>query len=173
MDEGELSEGDIHDVLRNARRRLTIERLRESGGTLSVRELSEQIAADETGETPPPRNIRQSVYVSLHQTHLPKLDDLGIVDYDADSKTVDLRERAADLEAYTRLANGGDPPWALFYLGVGLLGLLTMGLVLLGVPLVSAVPPALWAILYLLAVVVAAAVQLGGADSSPLEYVRE
>lgn len=50
------------------------------GGTLTARELSERIIAEETGESPPPRNIRQSAYVELHETQLLKLDDLEIVE---------------------------------------------------------------------------------------------
>jgi hypothetical protein len=95
-----LDEGDIHDVLRNERRRHTLELLRDNGETSSVRDLSEEVAALETGESPPPRNIRQSVYVSLHQTHLPKLDDLGIAVYDADAKRVTLTDRVGEVEAY-------------------------------------------------------------------------
>jgi hypothetical protein len=88
-----LDEGDIHDVLRNERRRHTLELLRDNGETSSVRDLSEEVAALETGESPPPRNIRQSVYVSLHQTHLPKLDDLGIAVYDADAYRDSIADR--------------------------------------------------------------------------------
>ncbi len=86
--EAELDESTVHDVLRNERRRAVIERLRRNGERLDLRTVSERIAAEESGESPPPRNHRQSVYVSLHQTHLPKLDRLGIVDYDRSSKRI-------------------------------------------------------------------------------------
>ncbi|MEM4782055.1 MAG: hypothetical protein QXG03_10925 [Halalkalicoccus sp.] len=95
-----LNEGEIHDVLRNDRRRAVIEFLSEHDGHATIRELSERIAAVESGEDPPPRNVRQSVYVSLHQTHLPKLEGLGIVAYDTDSKDVELREQATRVRAY-------------------------------------------------------------------------
>jgi hypothetical protein len=110
-DDGTLSRSEIHDVLRNERRRLVLERL-WADGSETVRELSEHIAAVEAGEDPPPRNVRQSVYVSLHQTHLPKLDDLGIVVYDDDAKEVTISARAADLERYTpRGEDDDDRPW--------------------------------------------------------------
>jgi hypothetical protein len=64
---------------------------------MRVRDLSEAVATLETAEDPPPRNKRQSVYVSLHQTHLPKLHELGIVTYDADSKAVTLSESAHEV----------------------------------------------------------------------------
>jgi hypothetical protein len=139
-----LDEGDIHDVLRNERRRFTLEELRDNGDTLSVRELSERVAGLETGESPPPRNIRQSAYVSLHQTHLPKLDELGIVEYDADAKRVALTDRVREVETYMGIAAGGKseaepgsasgPPWARYYLALSLIGLAAMAAVALGVP---------------------------------------
>ena len=87
-----LSETRIHEVLSNDRRRMAIEYLQD--GDLTLRELSERIAEAETGESPPPRNIRQSAYVSLQQTHIPKLAELDIVNYDEESKVVSLAEAA-------------------------------------------------------------------------------
>lgn len=136
----ELKEGDIHDILRNDRRRLAITRLQEAeGNSLSVRELSEQVAALETGEEPPPRNKRQSVYVSLHQTHLPKLDGHGIVEYDSDSKVVRLRDRVREVEVYMEVVPRYGLSWGEFYFGLGLLGMLVTLAVLLGVPGLAAV----------------------------------
>ena len=94
-----LDEVDIHAVLSNERRRMTLEILSEEDGSISARELSELIAEYETGQQPPPRNIRQSAYVSLIQTHLPKLDELDIVEYDNGSKTVALSSSAEQVSA--------------------------------------------------------------------------
>ena len=141
-----LDEGAIHDVLRNERRRFALEELCENGNVLSVRDLSERVAALETGESPAPRNIRQSVYVSLHQTHLPKLDELGIVEYDADAKAVGLTDRVRELEAYTDLTatkeSESEPAsrsshmmW--YYLSISLVGLCLTGAVAVGIPVVA------------------------------------
>nr|WP_162993812.1 hypothetical protein [Halalkalicoccus subterraneus] len=75
----------------------------------------------ESDENPPPRNVRQSVYVSLHQTHLPKLDGLDVVDYDTDSKEVELRDRADQVRAYMNQAETNDTA-VLVYLLIGILG---------------------------------------------------
>ncbi len=61
--------------------------------TWDLSDLAEEIAAAETGERPPPRNKRQSVYVTLHQTHLPKLAHHDVVDYDSERKTVTVEPR--------------------------------------------------------------------------------
>ncbi|MFB6130362.1 MAG: hypothetical protein ABEJ28_06035, partial [Salinigranum sp.] len=118
-DEEELDPSEIHDVLRNERRRLVIERLRGGDGTEAVRDLAEHIAGIEAGETPPPRNVRQSVYVSLHQTHLPKLDKLGIIEYDSDAKEVELAGRAQDVAVYLEVVPRYGLSWAEYYLGLG------------------------------------------------------
>jgi predicted transcriptional regulator len=128
VDDGStLTQSEVHDVLRNERRRHVIERLAEQD-TDSVRNLAEHIASIESGESPPPRNVRQSVYVSLHQTHLPKLDDLAIVVYDDDAKEVWLSDRADEVLVY--LDGDADeeaPPWAAVDLGLAVVGLLGAG----------------------------------------------
>ena len=153
---GTLTEGDIHDVLRNARRRFTIDYLRESeGGTMRLRELSERIARRETGEDPPPRNKRQSVYVSLHQTHLPKLHGLGIVEYDDDSKVVRLRERVREVEQYTGVPRGLS--WGEYYVASGILGILVVTAAEQSLSAFALVAPAQWAVLFFLGYIVSAA----------------
>ena len=137
----DLEQVDIHDVLSNERRQLTLQLLKENGDMMTGRELSERIAELETGENPPPRNIRQSVYVSLHQTHLPKLDKLDIVDYDASSKTVQLNEGAKQVASYMNAAPLRVRPE--YYLVLSLLALGLLGGSQIGVPLIQSVPPAL------------------------------
>jgi predicted transcriptional regulator len=138
----ELSASEIHDVLRNDRRRLVLERLRATDDAETVSDLAERIGGVEAGESPPPRNVRQSVYVSLHQTHLPKLDELGIVTYDPNGKTVELAANADDIEAYLDVgsADGGISPT--YYVALGLLGGLTLLGAVAGVPGLRAVGPA-------------------------------
>jgi len=124
--EDDLDPSEIHNVLRNDRRRHAIQHLRSTDGPLSVDTLAEHIATVETGESPPPRDVRKSVYVSLHQTHLPKLDELGIVDYDQREQELELRDRAEQVEVYMEVVSEGDISWATFYLGVSALGALTL-----------------------------------------------
>lgn len=142
----ELAETEIHDVLRNERRRLVLERLTNNDGPASVRELAEHVAAMEIGEETAPENRLQSVYVSLHQTHLPKLDELGIIDYDTDNKSVSLTERASQVTVYLEVV----PQYGLsrneLYLGMAVLGILLALASTLNVPGFSAIDPGLWAV---------------------------
>ncbi len=137
----DLDEGTIHDVLRNDRRRLVIESLRDGDGSADVGDLARSIAARETGDDPPPTNKRQSVYVSLHQTHLPKLDSLGIVAYDPNGREVELQERVEEIEVYMEVVPEYGLSWGEFYFGWGLLGLSTVIGVRIGVPVLSSLTP--------------------------------
>ena len=158
--ERSLAETEIHDVLRNERRRLVLKRLREAGGTQTVSDLAEHIASVESGESPPPRNVRQSVYVSLHQTHLPKLDTLGIVSYDEEANDVRLSEHADEVSVYLEVVPRYGLSWAEFYLGVAVVGGLLLLAHVVGVPGMAALPPLGVAALSLVLVAVPAAYQV-------------
>lgn len=131
----DLDEATIHDVLRNDRRRLALEALRDSDGHASVSDLAEAVAARETGTDQPPTNKRQSVYVSLHQTHLPKLNSLEIVEYNSDARDVQLLERIEEIEVYMEVVPEYGLSWGEFYFGWGLLGLLLVIGVRIDVPI--------------------------------------
>lgn len=135
--EAELTESTIHDVLRNDRRRLVIEALRDGEGSEELSDLAEAVAARESGTEPPPTNKRQSVYVSLHQTHLPKLDSLDVVEYDDDRRNVALLDRVEEIEVYMEVVPRYGLSWGEFYFGWGLLGLLAVLAVRIDVPVVS------------------------------------
>jgi len=117
----DLEAVEIHGVLSNERRQMTLALLEEEGGAMSARELSERIAERETGESPPPRNIRQSAYISLLQTHLPKLDELDVVEYDDSQKTVRLSSGADQLSTF--LETESKPSIDRYYLSLSLIGL--------------------------------------------------
>ncbi|SEL61205.1 DUF7344 domain-containing protein [Haloferax larsenii] len=154
-----LDAGEIHDVLRNNRRRLVLEQLREREGSKTVGDLAEHIAEEESGESPPPKNVRQSVYISLHQTHLPKLDALEIVDYDSVGKEVSLAEHAAELTPYYIDGEDSRPAAALTFASC-LAGLALVVGEWMGVPLISWVDPRLVALVSLAFVAVVTGVEL-------------
>lgn len=158
-DETSITEGEIHDILRNDRRRAVIEFLSERGGHTTIRDLSEHIATLESGESPPPRNVRQSVYVSLHQTHLPKLEGLSVVDYDTDSKNVELREQATCVEAYMdQTTDETQIPVVVFV--VGLLGVALGTVSFAGFAPGSGSGSGVWTVLLFVAVVALSGYQL-------------
>lgn len=143
-----LSKYEIHDVLRNKRRTWVLEHLQQTRTPVPLRELSEQLAALETGETPPPRNIRESVYNSLHQTHLPKLDDLGIVEYQVDRKLVAQADGFRQVTLYMEVVTADDVTWATYYLAVGVAALVVTALSGAGLPVFAVLPVWLWSTVF-------------------------
>ncbi|WP_439026232.1 DUF7344 domain-containing protein [Haloarchaeobius sp. DT45] len=140
-----LQECDIHQILSNPRRRETLRVLNQTAGTITLRELSELIATVESGEEPAPRNVREAVYISLHQTHLPRLDELGILEYDSGRKNVELLDGARDVNIYMEVVTPHGITWAEFYRGLGAVGLCTVVAALADVPGVAMIDPLLWA----------------------------
>ena len=118
-DRGELSQDVVFDLLSNPRRRFVLSYLRQEGGPVDLVDLADEIAGWEN-ETPVDEltsQQRKRVYVSIYQTHVPKLEDAGVVNYDRESGMVSLAERAEDIDEYLR---GEDErlPWQLYYLGL-------------------------------------------------------
>jgi hypothetical protein len=84
----------VFDILKNRRRRQVLRYLMAIDDAASIGDLAEQLAAWENDV--PKGDItykqRKRVYISLHQTHLPKLDDARVVDYDSRSGMVSLTD---------------------------------------------------------------------------------
>jgi len=136
----EFTQDALFSTLSSQRRRLVLRRLLEDGSPQSVRELTTGVAADENGvpEAELTYKQRKRVYTSLHQTHLQKLDDVGLVEYDRNRGIVALTDRADIVKSY--LYGPGGRRWYDYYLGLGL-GLTTLVFaVALEVPLFAAVP---------------------------------
>jgi hypothetical protein len=160
-DDSFAEQARIHSLIGNQRRLLLLRELTEVGDEATVRELSERLAAKETGTWPPPRSARKSVYVSLIQTHLPKLDRADVIAYDEGAKSVRLCSEICRLEPYLDAPEeDSDRPWPAYYAAAAGLGALVVFIATVGVPGVSAVPTVAWAFLGYLAVGAVATVQL-------------
>lgn len=141
-----LSETTIHSILQNERRRYVLKYLREQERQTCLRDVAEWIAVIEADESPPPTNVRNSVYVSLHQSHLPKLDEAGLIDYDRDRKTIALRGEAREVDIYTEVVTTYGITWAAYYLGLGVLSLLVVVAAAVNAPGLAWLGPGAWAI---------------------------
>ncbi len=105
-----LTKDQIFELLKNRRRRDVLEYLMSVDRTATLSELAEHIAAweNDIDVEALDSSQRKRVYVALYQTHLPKMDKAGIVDYDQDRGKITLSENAAVLEAYLDRADGDD-----------------------------------------------------------------
>lgn len=118
-----MDESDVFHILGNDRRREIICTLAEQGEELSVSDLAREIA-DKEENVGSSKNLYKSVYVSLQQTHLPKLAKKDIVVYDRDSQVVRAGPTFPQVEGYLRETDGRLPmvgvvlPLALSALGL-------------------------------------------------------
>ena len=95
----QLEEDELYDILSNERRRLCVRTIQENRDSIDVQELADTLAS-ELADGSMSSNLRQSIYISLVQTHLPKLDKYEVVDYDDDEKTVRAGQRLPEVDGY-------------------------------------------------------------------------
>ena len=140
---GELSLDVIFEVLKNQRRRYVLRHLKAAEETVSLGDLAEHVAAKENGKTIDAitSDERKRVYVGLYQCHLPKMDDMGIVDFNRDRGLVTLTGVASQLDEYL-----DDPEqatervWYRYYGAISVLGLAAIAGVAAGLGPIAAAP---------------------------------
>lgn len=126
LDECRLSRDEVFNLLRNSRRRTALQYLLERDRKATRSELAEHIAAVENEVTTAELNSaqRKRVYVSLYQNHLPKMDEYGVIRYDAREGTAELTSEARVLAHYldTDIGESESNRWERYYPLFGLLG---------------------------------------------------
>jgi DNA-binding transcriptional ArsR family regulator len=160
-------------ILSSPRRRETVRRLSRVADSISVRDLSEAIAQAETGLSPAPRQVRATVYVSLHQTHLPALEELDIIVYDREQKRVYPVGAARVYRRYMDVEAGYGVSWAALYRTLGVVGLGLLVASLAGVVPFSLVDPVLIGTAFLAAFSVAGLSELWSYRNEVVRLVRQ
>ena len=158
--EYQLGEEEIHEILSNERRKRTLELLKNRTGPIELRELADWVAEAESGESPAPKSARQSVYNSLHQTHLPKLDRHDIVEYDQGRKLISLKSKARRVDLYMEVLTPYGITWSTYYRTLAVLGLMAILADQVGVFGLGADYPGLIASFFLLVIALSTAYQL-------------
>ncbi|OVE85994.1 DUF7344 domain-containing protein [Natronolimnobius baerhuensis] len=168
-DDESLSKDVIFELLKNRRRREVLTYLLEAEETVTLGELAEQIAAweNDTDVNALSSDQRKRVYVALYQTHLPKMDDAGIVEYDQDRGLISLSDNADLLMMYLDTDSHQQDRWDRWYAVTSVVGATVLGSSLVGVPLLSAVSP-----LAVAGVVIAAFIGLSAVHAT-LNHQRE
>lgn len=145
---GGLSKSEIFDLLRNQRRRLVLRYIERHDGDVpaEIGEIATQVAAweNDVAVDAVTSAQRKRVYTTLQQSHLPKLDEAGIVEFDAARGTVRGTDVADDLTIYLEVVPGHEFAWHEFYLGLGAVGCALMAAVWAGIYPFSAVPGVVW-----------------------------
>lgn len=100
--DADLSTDQTFHLLQTRRRRDALWYLKQHDGPVEMSDMAEQVAAWEYDTTVPElhSNQRQRVYIGLYQTHLPKLDKAGVIDYNQSRGIVERTPLANEFDAY-------------------------------------------------------------------------
>lgn len=118
--EAPLTIDEIFEILKNNRRRLVLEYLADDDGLVKLTDLADHVTAieNDTDISSITSEERKRVYVGLYQFHLPKMADMGVVEYDKDRGDVALTERGKKLYQRHEQESATERPWHLAYLGI-------------------------------------------------------
>lgn len=152
----------LYHILGDKRRRYTIHYLKQQGSEVSVTDLAERVAAWENGKSIADLSIqeRKRVYISLYQSHLPTLDEKGVIQYDEARKSVGLTPEMTDRKMYLEIVPENSVPSGIYYLGLGIgsgLLLLILSFDLHPVNTVSDLP---WASLIVVGLIISSGIHL-------------
>jgi len=125
-----ISKDELFRILSSGRRRYIIYFLHREGEEMSLGDLATRIAAEENERTIEDVTDaeRQRVYISLYQTHLPKLQEADIVEYDDEERLVTLTDEM-QRSGFFWMTEDDSPPWHRYYAILGAFGwLLILGI---------------------------------------------
>ena len=125
------SEETVFEVLSNGRRRFVFHYLKQEQRQVYLRELAEHVAAIENDTTTDQltSSQRKRVYVGLYQCHLPKMDDMGVVDFNQDRGHVALAPQSECLTEYLdRPTEDEGVQWYRYYGAISAVGIAIVGL---------------------------------------------
>lgn len=122
----ELTRDDVFEILSNDRRRCIVHYLKQHDDRrVDLRELVDYVAAWETDTAIDELDgdKRKSVYAAIRQTHLPKMEEAGIVEYEQLRGEVELTDCAREVELYLEYVPDDDLAWSELYLGLSAVAL--------------------------------------------------
>lgn len=133
-DTNRLSQDKAFDLLSSPRRRYVINHLQHAGEPVELTELAKKVAAweNETSVGELTSKQQKRVYVSLYQTHIPKLEEFGIVEYDSDAGTVAVTDQIDDVSRYLS-EEDNEIRWDIYYLVVAVGSALIYGSIALDI----------------------------------------
>ncbi|MFB6112800.1 MAG: hypothetical protein ABEJ58_01700 [Halodesulfurarchaeum sp.] len=177
----ELSKDDLYEVLSNRRRRYTVHALQGNDGPMEIGTIAEKVAAWENGIE---RNRlsydeRKRVYTALQQTHLPKMEEKGVVEYEKNRGIVKPTSALEDVDVYMEIIQGREIPWSQYYVGLSVVSTALLGAVALNAWPFTLLPDMAWAVFIVVTFLVSSlghwyySTTLGASDGDPPPELRE
>lgn len=108
---------ELYDVFANKRRRYAAHYLQQVEGQADLGEIAEQIAAWEYKKDihQVTSDERKYVYSALQQRHLPKMHDIGLIEFDKRDATVEPTAVLDEIDVYAEVVESGDVPWGVYF----------------------------------------------------------
>lgn len=122
---------EIFETLKNERRRMVLRYLEDHEEPVSLGELAEYVAAEENDTTVAQvtSKERKCAYVGLYQCHLPKMNDMDVVEFNKNRGRVASGKNMAAVREYLTPAETTERPWPLYYGALAFAGILAVGTV--------------------------------------------
>lgn len=177
----ELSKDDLYEVMANRRRRYTVHALNGTDEPMEIGDIAEKVAAWENGVEMDrvTYDERKRVYTALQQSHLPKMDEKGVVEFDKNRGTVAPTASLEDVEIYMDIVHKGEIPWSQYYLGLSAVSTALIAAVALNAWPFTLLPDLAWAIFMVVAFAVSSlahwyyAHTIGTSNGDPPPEVRD
>ena len=171
------STDELYDVFANRRRRYALHYLQQEADRTDFGEMAEQVAAWECGK---PRGEvtsteRKYVYSALQQRHLPKMQEIGLVEFDKRGGTVEPNGVLDDIDVYAEVVGEDNVPWGVYFPALAGVHSALLALVGFDVAPLAAVSDFEWALLLVFSFLVSSLVflydtkrmKLGNGDAPP------
>jgi hypothetical protein len=140
----QLTEDAVFEVLSNQRRRFVYHYLQHADDEpVDLRDLTTAVAAWEYEKEPDRLTAaeRNRVGTALRQSHLPKMDEEGFVEFDRRRGETRLEEAAAEVDVYLDVVPRRDVPWSQYYLGLSVAHALAFAAAVTDVGVLSGIGP--------------------------------
>lgn len=124
------SKDEIFFILSNRRRRYVLHSLkRSSSDFITLGELATRVAAWEhdKNEEKLAGTERKRVYTALQQSHLPKMAEAGIIEYEPDRGVIKPTRHTEGIDVYLEVTPKDNWPWTKLYVGVSVVTLALAG----------------------------------------------
>jgi len=117
-----MEEPLLLQIIQNPRRKKLIELLIDQNGEIDIREAVDTMAKLET-EGEPSNRVKKSIYVSMVQSHIPFMEEAGLISYIPEESKIRLNRVPKRLKYYLEVSEEGDISWPSYYIILSVTGL--------------------------------------------------